>query len=178
MGTRWMTAVVSLGFATISAAANLNFSGAQAIVLNESPHVELSGFTFGNQYDDRRRDFRFVTRLSWKNVGTVPITAFEIGMVKYDAFNRHISTQRWVVTGRNSGNWDPLPPGQSDGDGTTGLFGTEDVYTEFAYVIATRLEDGTVWRAEPAKIQARIRAALPGLKEVGDIEGKREEPKK
>lgn len=154
-----------------------NFPGAQAHILNECPHVELSDFSFKNAYDDRRRDYRFQQNLSWKNVGKADLIAFEIVLVKYDAFNRHMRSSRWSVTGKNSADWNPLKPGESSSDGTIG-YGMEEVYTGFAYVSAARLSDGTVWRADSTKIQAKIKAALPGLREVGDIEGKRDEPAK
>ena len=162
---------------SVANAGEVNFPGAKALMIQESSHIELDGFNFRNKYDERRRGYQFEQMLSWKNVGKVPVTAFEVVIVKYDAFNRHMNSRRWVITGKNSADWSPLAPNEQNSDATSG-FGTEDVYTSFAYVSAVRLEDGTIWRAEPAKVQAKIRAALPGLRELGDIEGRREDPKK
>jgi hypothetical protein len=175
---RRVAAFAMLFMSSIVGAAQFNFDGAKATALNESPNIELSDFSFSNEWNDRRRDVSFHTNLGWKNTGQVPVIAFEVILVKYDAFNRHISTRRWTITGHNSADWTALKPGEESRDGTIGLAGTEDVYTEFAYVAAVRLGDGTVWHADIGKIQAKIRAALPGLRELGDIEGKHEEAPK
>jgi hypothetical protein len=87
---------------TAAFAADLNFEGAKAIVINESPNIELSDFRFFNAMDERRMDYRFRTQLGWKNISDVPVIAFDVVLVKYDAFNRHMSTRRWAVQGHNS----------------------------------------------------------------------------
>ena len=62
---------------TITVAADMNFSGARHIEINESPHVELSGFTGSNGYDDRRRDHRYKMNLAWQNKASKSIIAME-----------------------------------------------------------------------------------------------------
>ena len=118
-------------FATATSAQTTNFAGRQAIVLNTSPAVELSNFFFQNNYADRRT--RFEQNLTWRNVGTQPIIAFEIVILKYDAFDQRVIGSRWTVTGHNSADWSPLGPGESNRDGTIG-YGTEEVFTAIAYV--------------------------------------------
>ena len=151
---------------SLPAAADSNFPDRKAIILNNSPHVELSNFSFGNRYEDRRT--RFEQRLSWKNVGTQPITAFEVVVLKYDAFDNRVIGSRWTVTGKNSADWNSLAPGESSSDGTLSI-GTEEVYTAIAYVRAARLADGTVWRANEAELASSIRKNAPGIKDVGSM---------
>jgi hypothetical protein len=161
----------------LSQSAPFNFKSRKAIELNQSPYIELSNFLFFNEYDDRARRIRLKTHVSWKNISKSPIIAFEIVLVRYDAFNRHMSTRRWTVTGRDSGNWEPLQPDQIGGDAALGLGGAEDVFTQIAYVRQVRLEDGTIWQADPNKIAAAVKAAVPGgVREIGDLEGRRDPP--
>ena len=163
--------------ATATGAGSVNFSDARYIEINDCPHVSLSGFTGGNSYDDRRRDYRFKMNLAWVNKSEKPIIAMEINIAKYDPFNRHISTRRWLITGHDSGNWEALKPGEGASDGTMGL-STEDHYIAFAYVTTIRFNDNTVWRYDPNKITAKIKSELPGLKDVGNIDGERSLPDK
>lgn len=146
--------------------ADANFQNSRALTLNVSPHVELTNFTFGNRYADRRN--RFEQHLSWKNVGQQPVVAFEVVILKYDAFDQREVGSRWTVTGRNSADWSPLLPGESNRDGTIG-FGTEEVFTAIAYVRAVRLADDTVWRANEAEVQQKLRQIAPGIKDFGSV---------
>lgn len=143
-----------------------NFKDRKAVVLNTCPHLELSGLSFGNNYADRGR--RFEQHLSWKNVGEQPIVAFEIVVLKYDAFDQREVGSRWVVTGKNSADWSPLEPGESDSDGTIG-YGSEEVFTAIAYVRSARLADGTIWRVNDAKLNNDLRAVAPGIKDFGSV---------
>src|SRR5438874_2094235 len=79
---------------------NGNYPGRKPIIVNTCPFVELSGFSFQNAYADRRT--RFETQMTWKNIGTQPLSAFEIVILKYDAFDRRLIGERWTVTGVNS----------------------------------------------------------------------------
>lgn len=144
-----------------------NFPDRRAFIVNSAPQVELSGFGYENAYRDRRT--RFQTSMKWKNVGNQPITAFEIVILKYDAFNRRLVGERWTVTGQNSANWTPLQPGASSADGTIG-FGEEHVFTAIAYVRAVRLADGTVWEVNPTQLLTDLRKAVPGFKDFGRLE--------
>lgn len=145
----------------------MNFSDRKAYVINNSPFLELSNFKFSNQFRDHR--YVLITDLSWKNVGTVPITAFEIVLAYYDPFNRSIRAGgRWLVPGTNSANYAPLAPGASSSDGTIG-FRTEDAYTGFAFVRAARLQDGTVWMFKEKSVEAEIKKRLPQIKDFANI---------
>lgn len=144
-----------------------NYPDRRAIVVNTAPQVELSGFGFQNTYKDRRT--RFETSMKWKSLASQPITAFEIVILKYDAFNRRLIGERWTVTGTNSANWGPLQPGTSSGDGTIGL-GEELVFTAVAYVRAVRLADGTMWEVNSTQLLADLRKSVPGFKDFGRLE--------
>lgn len=148
----------------------MNFTDRKAIVISTAPEaVELSGFTFANTYV--RSDFRLQRSLAWKNVGSKPITAFEVVTLYYDPFNRQVpgAGGRWQIPGHNSANYAPLAPGESDSDGTTSLFGSEYAYTGVVYVRAVRFADGTVWYAKEADVLQKIKAAIPQLTEVGAL---------
>jgi len=100
-------------------------------MINNCPFVELSNFSFENRYADRAT--RFYQNLSWRNIGSQPLVAFEIVILKYDPFNRRLIGSPWTVTGKNSADWRPLALGESNRDGTTG-YGDEEVFTAIAYV--------------------------------------------
>lgn len=148
------------------AAGDSNYPGHKAHVVNTCPHVELSGFSYRNEFRDR--SMRFVQSLSWKNVGTHPIVAFEVVILKYDAFDERMVGSRWVVTGHDSADWSPLQPGATASDGTIG-YGTEEVFTAFAYVRKARLADGTVWKADDQMIVKEVAKALPNSAQVGSV---------
>lgn len=73
-----------------------------------------------------------------------------------------------MITGNNSGNWQPLAPGTSSSDGLIG-FSDEPVFTAIVYVRAVRFVDGTVWTFNQGEVEKQIKAKLPALKELGDI---------
>lgn len=143
-----------------------NFPGKTALILNTSPNIELSDFTFANTDSDRR--MRFEQNLAWTNIGQQTVVAFEIVILKYDAFDQREIGSSWTVTGTNSGNWKPLKPGEASRDGLLG-FGTEEVFTAIAYVRAVRLEGGTVWRVNDADLQQNLRKVAPGIKDFGSV---------
>lgn len=153
-----------------------NYPDRRALILNTSPHVELSNFRFQNRYADRRD--RFEQDLSWKNISSQPLVAFEVVVLKYDAFDQRVIGSRWTVNGKNSADWKPLQPGESSADGTRG-FGSEEVYTAIAYVRSARLADGTVWRVSEVELAKQLRQVSPGIKDFGsmrpDPKGKKEE---
>ena len=158
---------VSMPAMAQSTDANSNYQDRRAYIVNSAPQIELSGFSFKNTFRDRRT--RFETSMSWKNVSQQPIAAFEIVILKYDAFNRRLIGERWTVTGHNSANWLPLPPGSASSDGTIGL-GEELVFTGVAYVRAVRMADGTVWEVNPTQLLAELRKTVPGFKDFGRLE--------
>lgn len=147
-------------------AQSYNYEGRKPIIINNSPHVKLSAFSFGNAYADRRN--RFEQRMNWENTASQPLVAFEIVVLKYDAFDQRLTGSRWTVNGRNSADWQPLKPGDMSSDGTIG-YGSEEVLTAIAYVRAVRLADGTVWRANEAEVSAELRKVAPGIKDVGSL---------
>lgn len=128
--------------------------------------MPFNALSFRNNYADRRT--RFEQDMRWKNVGAQPVAAFEIVILKYDAFDQRMIGSRWVVTGRDSANWSHLPPGETAGDGTGG-FGSEEVMTAIAYVRAVRLADGTVWRANEPELLQKLRQVAPGIKDYGSV---------
>ena len=156
--------------APAAAAQDSNFAGRQPVVINNAAqHVTLSDFTFQNTYRDRST--RFLTNLKWTNTGQKPITAFEVVMLFYDPFNRPLLGPggRWLIPGHDSANWAALAPGESDSDGTIG-FRDEDAFTGVVYVRAIRFEDGTVWYSNQNEVEQKIKASIPQLREVGQID--------
>lgn len=143
-----------------------NYPDRKAIVLNTCPMVQLDDFSFQNVYENGRT--RFHQDMYWKNVGTKPLAAFEIVVLKYDAFDQRLIGTRWVVTGRNSADWSHLNPGEFALDGTRG-FGSEEVMTAIAYVRTARLADGTIWRVNESELLQKIKAVAPGIKDVGSV---------
>ena len=143
-----------------------NYPDKKALVINTFPGLELSGFTFSNVYKDSRT--RFHQDMAWKNVSDKPIAAFEIVILKYDAFDQRMVGNRWVVTGRNSAFWGHLQPGESAYDGLRSL-GSEEVMTAIAYVRAARMADGTVWRVNEVELTQKLKAVAPGIREFGSV---------
>lgn len=150
----------------VAVAQDSNYPGRKPVIVNTCPLVELSGFSFQNKYADGRT--RFETTMSWKNTGTQPLTAFEIVILKYDAFDRRLMGERWTVTGVNSADWRPLQPGAQSADGTIGL-SKEEVFTAIAYVRTARLADNTVWAVNDAQLITELRKVIPGMKDFGDL---------
>lgn len=155
-----------LGLSIIEAQDNGNFPNRKAIIVNVCPFVELSQFSFQNRFAQGRT--RFETSLSWKNVGSQPIAAFEIVVLKYDAFDRRLIGERWTVTGVDSGDWRPLQPGAQGSDGTFGAT-AENVFTGIAYVRVARLKDDTIWTVNEAQLTAELKKVVPGIKDLGDL---------
>lgn len=151
-------------FSATAFAEDSNYPDRKAVILNTCPYVELSGFSFGNRYADRGN--RFEQNLSWKNIGTQPLSAFEIVILKYDAFDQRVIGSRWTVTGKNSADWSPLASGEASTDGTLG-YGTEEVFTAIAYVRSARLADGTVWRVNEAQLMNDLKKVAPGIRDFG-----------
>lgn len=158
----WLLFSVSLP----TVAGESNFPDRKAVILNTCPYVELSNFSFANQRANLRT--RFEQYLSWKNVGSQALVAFEIVILKYDAFNQRMIGSQWTVTGKDSADWRPLAPGESDSDGIIG-YGTEQVFTAIAYVRTARLADGTVWRVNEGELLNSLRKFAPGIKEFGSL---------
>jgi hypothetical protein len=163
-------AVLSILIVSVSAAdaqvIKNNYPDRKAIVVNNSPHVELSGFAFQNVYE--RSASRFSQDLRWKNITEQPVVAFEVVILKYDPFDRRLVGTRWIVSGKNSADWTPLAPGESSGDGTRGV-GSEDVHTAIAYVRHVRLSDGTIWSAPESELLTAIKRAAPHIRQFGDV---------
>jgi len=150
-----------------AAAQGENYPDKKAITVNLCPYVELTSFQFSNEEPLQGRP-RFEMRAYWKNIGTQPVIAFEIVVLKYDPFNRREMGTRWIVTGHDSANWKPLGPGETATDGTIG-FGTEDTFTAIAYIRAARLANGEVWHVDTGKLREQVAKAAPFLREPGDL---------
>ncbi|HSV78442.1 MAG TPA: hypothetical protein VLK85_04430 [Ramlibacter sp.] len=167
--TKWLWAVIVCACCASFAHAQVadsNYPDRKAVVLNTSPHVELSQFSFGNRYADRRT--RFEQHLAWSNIGQQPLVAFEIVILKYDAFDQRMLGSRWVITGKDSADWRPLMPKDGGKDGTIG-YGSEEVFTAIAYVRSARLADGTVWRVNEPELLNQLRKIAPGIKDYGSL---------
>ncbi len=143
-----------------------NYPNRKAVVVNNCPYVELSGFSFENRYE--RGELRPTQHMGWKNVGDQALAAFEIVILKYDAFNRRMVGIPWTVAGTDSEDWTPLAPGKSD-EGIAVDPRREEVFTAVAYVSAARLQDGTVWQADEGSLLDQLRQAAPEIGEFGDV---------
>jgi GYF domain 2 len=148
-----------------------NFPDSTPFIMNTCPYIELSDFSFGNYFHEHNS--RFKQHLAWTNIGTESVLAFEIVILKYDAFDQPLVGTRWVVTGRDSGDWGHFGPKQRSEDGTTG-YGIEEVFTAIAYVRMARLGDGTVWQVDDEQLLSVLREIAPKIHEFGSL---RPEPK-
>ncbi len=144
----------------------VNYPDRKPLIVNNCPHVRLSNFSFENRYE--RSSYRFVQCMAWTNTGGQPIVAFEIVILRYDAFNERINGASWIVTGINGENWTPLNPGYMGSDITIGS-GAEEVFTGIAYVRAVRLKDGTIWRADAEELLKELRKVAPDIENYGDV---------
>lgn len=160
-----LVAMFALGSVNQAVAQDANFPSRKAIILNISPHVQLTDFSFGNTYSDRRTKFQ--QSITWKN-GQSSLIAFEIVILKYDAFDQRLIGTRWTVTGKNSADWRPLEPNEVSSDATIGIVG-EEVFTAIAYVRSVRLADGTVWRSNEVDVVNNLRKVAPGIKDFGSV---------
>jgi hypothetical protein len=142
-----------------------NFPDRRAIIADVCPAISLSDFSFENKYGDREQFFQ---SLSWKNTSEKPVAAFEVVVLKYDPFNRRMVGTRWTIDGKNSVDWSPLAPGEVSKDGTI-EYGSDDVFTEIAYVRNLRFADGTLWTVNDAQLTARLRTLNTGITELGDV---------
>lgn len=143
-----------------------NFPDRRAIIINSCPFVLLEKFDFRNELDGNLG--RFVKEMRWTNVGSQPLAAFEIVVLKYDAFDQRLRGTRWTVTGANSADWGALGPGGIGGDATRAV-GVEGVMTAIAYVRQARLGDGTLWRVNEDELLPQLKAAAPRIKDLGSI---------
>jgi hypothetical protein len=155
------------------AQARWNFPDRKAIVLDVCPHVKITSFTFENTLEGRTTSSRNSFTYGWKNVGTLPVLAFEIVTLKYDPFDEPLLGTRTLIAGKNSADFTPLQPGQESGDGMSG-YGHVHVLTAIAYVRAVRFTDGTMWRADPSIVAAEVKKAAPRIKEAGPLVPERE----
>lgn len=155
-----LAGVAALAFAlAVAHAQNFNFPDSKAIALNLSPAVEIGGFAVGNESGGAGR-LRSYARAWWENKGTQPIVSIELVLLKFDPFDRQIGAERWTVTGRSSGDWNPLMPGQNARDGMFGA-GLEPAFTSFLYPRLIRFADGSIWTAPESEVRSAIASALP-----------------
>jgi hypothetical protein len=146
----------------------MNFPDRKALVIDNCPYVRLSSFSFENRYE--RVGYRSAQSMAWSNVGGQSVIAFEIVILKYDAFNERTNGVRWTITGFNSQNWLPLNPGYTGFDTVFGLT-TEEAFTCIAYVRSVRLKDGTVWRADAKELLVKLREVAPDITTFGSLNG-------
>lgn len=149
---------------------NYDFPDRRALMMDTCPHVKLTDFHWKNFSE------RHLFNYSWTNVGKQPIVAFEIVTLKYDPFNQPQLGSRTVITGRNSVDFRPLPPGESSTDGYYG-YGHTDTFTAVAYVKTVRLADGTVWQANEAQVRASLKNLLPHVTDYGSIAPEKQKAK-
>ena len=144
----------------------MSYPDSKALIDNNCPYVKLTNFWFENRYE--RNSCRFVQSMTWTNIGGQPIVAFEIVILRYDAFNQRINGLSWTITGSDSDNWMPLQPGYMGSDMTFGST-VEEVFTSIAYVRAVRLKDGTIWRANAQQLLERLRKVAPDIEQFGNV---------
>ena len=106
--------------------------------------------------------------MSWKNIGRQPVTAFEIVILKYDAFDRRIIGESWTVPGVDSADWRPLQPGDRSANGTTGS-NQEEVFTAIVYVRTVRLADNVVRTVNGGQLNNELRKVSPGIRDFGEL---------
>ena len=150
------------------AESTMNYPDRKALIVNNCPHVQLSNFWYENRYE--KSVYRFVQYMTWANTGGQAIVAFDIVILKYNAFNERINGARWTVTGNNGQDWRPLEPGYRENDSASGL-ATEEVFTGIAYVRAVRLKNGTVWRADMKELKEKLAKVAPDITAFGDLNG-------
>lgn len=150
-----------------------NFPDRKAIILDISPHVKITSFSFENTLEGRVSTSRNAFNYKWHNTGAVPVLAFEIVTLKYDPFDEPIRGSRTLIAGKHSADFTPLQPGESSGDGTLG-YGHVHVLTAIVYVRAVRFTDGTLWRADPSVVVAEVKKAAPRIKDAGQLVPERE----
>ncbi len=142
-----------------------NFPDKRALVADVCPSIHLSDFSFENKYRDGER---FYQNLSWNHISDKTITAFEVVVLKYDAFNRRLVGVRWTIDGKNSADWSQLAPGEESKDGTIES-GSDDAFTEIVYVRNVRFSDGTLWAVNDVQLTAKLRTLSTGITELGDV---------
>lgn len=157
----------------VSGQGKWNFPDRKAIILNISPHVKITSFAFENTLEGRVASSRNSFTYQWKNVGALPVLAFELVTLKYDPFDEPMTGSRILVAGKNSADFTPLQPGETSGDGTIG-YGQTHVLTAIVYVRAVRFTDGTLWRADPSVVAAEVKKAAPRIKDAGPLVPERE----
>jgi hypothetical protein len=150
------------------AESTMNYPDREAIIVNNCPYIQLSNFWFENRYEKAAyRSFQYMT---WTNTGGQAIVAFDIVILKYNAFNERINGVRWTVTGNNGQDWRPLEPGRKENDSVSAL-NTEEVFTGIAYVRAARMKDGTIWRADIKELKEKLAKIAPDITAFGDLNG-------
>jgi len=144
----------------------MSYPDSKALVDNNCPYVKLTNFWFENRYERNGR--HFVQSMTWTNIGGQPIIAFEIVILRYDAFNQRINGLSWTITGNDSDNWMPLQPGNTGSDMAFALT-TEEVFTSIAYVRAVRLKNGTIWRVNAKELLELFRNVAPDIEQFGNL---------
>jgi len=152
----------------LRAEGTMSYPDRRTLIVNNCPHIRLSNFWFENRYE--RNSYRFVQGMAWTNAGSQAIVAFDIVILKYDAFNDRIYGARWTVTGNDSQNWAPLERGQTGIDMIFGMT-TEEVFTGIAYVRAVRFRNGTIWRADAKELLNQLHEVAPDIVTFGDVNG-------
>jgi hypothetical protein len=150
----------------LRAESTMSYPDSKALIDNNCPYVKLTNFWFENR--NERNGRHFVQSITWTNVGGQPIVAFEIVILRYDAFNQRINGLSWTITGNDSDNWMPLQPGYMGSDMAFGLT-MEEVFTSIAYVRAVRFKNGTIWRANAKELLERLRNVAPDIEQFGNV---------
>ena len=159
---------IALTHGQLLAESTMNYPDRKALIVNNCPHVQLSNFWYENRYE--RSIYRFVQYMTWTNTGGQAIVAFDIVILKYNAFNERLNGVRWTVTGNNGQDWKPLERGYKESDSTSVLT-TEDVFTGIAYVRAVRLKDGTIWLADMKELKEKLDKIAPDINVFGNLNG-------
>ena len=104
--------------ATMPAAASdkcnsYNYADRKGYILNFAPGLQITHFGFCNsdERDSRYSLGRFTQQLSWKNVGNIPIVAYELHVIQFDPFDRELIGSKAIMPGIDSAKWKHLEPG-------------------------------------------------------------------
>lgn len=167
--------LVGLLFAAAAATAHaqdkpMNFAGKRALIMDVSPYVEITSFSWQRRYAGNR-GVRLEENFSYRNKSDKAVVALEIVILKYDAFNRNLVGARGTIPGVDSANYTALRPGQTGSDGFGG-HDEDSLFTSLIYVRHVRLQDGSVWRADLNKVRSELKRLVPDITDPGEVDPK------
>lgn len=134
---------------------SVDYVGTKDVIVNLCPYLQVVSFKHLITGNGTRRE-EFIL----KNVGDKPISALRLDVARWDAFNEVLPGA--YRTGQRGHLVVPLGVGETFED----LF--EDgnpiyilPWTRLCYVTRVRLDDGTVWKADPDELVRGARKQVP-----------------